>query len=227
MMHILKRILLLIFLLTAGQVVGQDFNFRVKYGMIQAGTARIRQHIEDGILISNLHIKSSPWLTNLWSLSDSIKSVYEIESGRLLSHTKAIHEGSYHRNYKVFFVDSNRVSINGKERVLDTQSLRDIPSLLFDLSRMNFINGDTLQYRLWDGQSFGILDLLVERIAGPSLFHPFAESGWRLTPLSSNKKSRENRIQLALLLSGNQPHRPLRIEIDTKYGNILMRLETP
>ena len=220
-------IILLIVLLAGGNVVGQDYSFRVKYGMIQAGTAQLALAVQDGYLESHLNIESSPWLSKLWTLSDSIKSVYYITSGQLKGHTKAIHEGAYHRNYAVLFLDSNRVVVNGQERVVNTQGLRDIPSLLYDLSRMHFNSGDTLHFRLWDGQGLGELELLVEQHAGPSLLRPFAEAGWKLTPLSSTRKSRENKIQLALLLTEKFPHIPLKIEIDTKYGSVLMSLIKP
>ncbi|MEA3286745.1 MAG: DUF3108 domain-containing protein [Candidatus Marinimicrobia bacterium] len=221
------RIVLLILLLAGGMAVGQDFSFKVKYGMIQAGHAHLTLKVHDGYLKGHLNIESSPWLSKLWSLSDSIKSDYDIKSGQLQSHIKSIHEGAYHRNYEVHFTDSNSVLINGRERVLATQGLRDIPSLLYDLSRMHFSHGDTLHFRLWDGQGFGKLELLAEQSAGPSLLHPFAEAGWKLIPLSSSRKSRENRIQLTLLLSETFPHTPIKIEIDTKYGSILMQVIMP
>ncbi len=205
---------------------GQNYSFKVKYGLIQAGKAKLVLTVKDGYLESRLNIESSPWLANLWTLSDSIWSFYEIESGQLKRHVKAIHEGSYQRHYEVIFKDSNQVSINGRERDLDTRGLLDIPSLLFELSNTEFTSGDTLHFRLWDGQGYGVLELLVEKISGPSLFRPFGEPGWKLTPLSSTKKSRENRIQLALMLSDTMPHTPLKIEIDTKYGAVVMRLIT-
>lgn len=219
--------LILILLMTGTQVLGQSFSFKVKYGVIHAGAAKLIHTVENGILNSSLHIESSPWLSNLWSLSDSIRSTYDIETGRLLNHTKAVHEGSYHRNYEVVFSDSNKVAVNGIGRVLETSEVKDLPSLLFDLSTTRFKHGDTLRYHLWDGKGLGVLNLLVEKSPGAKLFKPFAEKGWRLTPLNSTKKSRENQIKLAMQMSDSFPHKPLRIEIDTKYGNIIMRLESP
>jgi len=195
--------------------------------MIQAGAAELIHEVEAGVLTSYLSIESSPWLSNLWSLSDSIVSVYLIETRQLLQHTKAIHEGSYHRNYDVLFLDSNLVKVNGKEREIGTEGIKDLPSLLFELSTTKFNHGDTLRYKLWDGRGLGALSLLVEKSSGPTLFKPFAEKGWRLTPLNSTRKSRENQIQLAMQMSTAFPHKPMRIEIDTKFGNIIMRLDTP
>ncbi len=226
-MEYFKRIVLIITLFTAVEGFGQNYSFKVKYGMIQAGTAELIYHLENGILNSRLNINSSRWLSTLWALSDSMKSMYAVETAQLKIHTKAIHEGSYHRNYQVEFFDSNRVQINGKSKDLITKGLKDIPSLLFELSKTHFNKGDTLHYRVWDGKGYGALVLLVEKVTGPTLLKPFSEAGWHLTPLNSTRKSRGNHIQLALLLSESLPHIPLRIEIDTKYGNVLMRLEKP
>lgn len=208
---------------TNGQA--QSYSYKVKYGMIYAGSARIEYHVDDGALQTSLNIHSSPWLSTLWSLSDSISSYFELESDKLRTHDKAIHEGSYHRKYQVSFSDSNSIEINGKIKTVDTQGLIDVPSLIYKLSQSSFTHGDTLSFKLWDGRSFGTLSLLVEKPGKASLLKPFSVKGWKLRPLNSSKKSRENRVQLALLLSEDSPHVPLRIEIDTKYGDIIMKLE--
>lgn len=227
MLNYLKRIVLIAMLFAVGEGFGQNYSFKVKYGMVHAGTAELTYHLENGTLNSQLSINSSRWLSNLWTLSDSIESVYEVGTNQLRTHIKAIHEGAYDRNYRVEFIDSNQVQVNRRNKNIDTQGLMDIPSLLFILSKTHFSLGDTLHYRLWDGKGFGVLNLLVEKKTGSSLLRPFSEGGWQLTPLNSTKKSRENSIQLALLLSESLPHIPLRIEIDTKYGNVIMRLDKP
>ena len=207
--------------------VAQSYDYKVRYGMIHAGSAHLEHSLDNEILNSSLSINSSPWLSTLWSLSDSIKSQYHVESAKLLNHYKAIHEGSYHRNYEVVFSDSDSVVVNSEVKSVDTQGLRDIPSLLYYLSHFKFTDGETLHFRLWDGRSYGLLSLKVEKMKKPSLLNPFASQGWKLSPLSSTKKSRENQIRLALLFSNNFPHLPLRIEIDTKYGDVVMKLEKP
>lgn len=193
--------------------------------MVPAGVAKLIHSVENGILKSYLNIESSPWLSTLWTLSDSIFSVYALETEKLLKHNKAIHEGSYHRNYEVAFSDSDTVEVNGKVKIVEKYAYTDLPSLLYDLSMTKFRNGDTLKYRVWDGRGHGELKLLVKKVKKPSLFKPFNEAGWQLTPLSSSRKSRENNIKLAMLYSNSYPHKPLRIEIDTKYGDVLMRLD--
>ncbi|MCF7824269.1 MAG: DUF3108 domain-containing protein [Candidatus Marinimicrobia bacterium] len=221
------KIIWLIYTLAGLDGFSQSYDFKVRYGVIYAGSAELSYTLVDGILKSSLTIASSPWLSNLWTLTDSISSTYHLETGRLKTHYKAIHEGSYHRNYMVEFGDSNQVQINDSEKVVEETNFKDLPSLLYDLSQYQFRDGDTLQFSLWDGRSYGMLMLVVEKVGKPKLFTPFALSGWKLTPLSSTDKSRENRIQLALHLSNTRPHIPLRIEIDTKYGGVLMRLEDP
>jgi len=121
----------------------------------------------------------------------------------------------------------NLALVNGKEKEVSTQGLRDIPSLLYELSFTRFQDGDTLQYQIWDGRGSGVLKLLVEKVGKPTLLKPFAESGWRLTPLNSTRKSRANQIQLSMFYSNSYPHTPLKIEISTKYGGVQMRMENP
>ncbi|MBT4362388.1 MAG: DUF3108 domain-containing protein [Candidatus Marinimicrobia bacterium] len=223
----MNKILLFAMLLSATGASAQTYSYKVKYGLVPAGMATLIHTVEDDVLNSIFIIESSPWLSTLWSLSDSVLTEYLIDVGRLVKHTKAIHEGSYHRNYEVTFSDSNFATVNGKDKEIDIHGLRDIPSLLYDLSLTRFHHGDTLQYRMWDGRGSGELILLVEKVGKPSLFKPFEKPGWRLTPLNSTRKSRANQIQLSMLYSKSFPHTPLKIEIDTKYGSIQMRLENP
>lgn len=226
-MNISMKILVLFLLLSGIQTSAQTYSYKVKYGLVQAGEATLTQHVEDGVLNSLLVMESSPWLSTLWTLSDSVMTEYRIDVGRLVRHTKAIHEGSYHRNYEVTFSDSNLARVNGKIKEVETQNLRDIPSLLYDLSFTKFHHGDTLQFLMWDGRGAGLLNLLVEKIDKPSILRPFAGAGWRLTPLSSTRKSRANQLQISMLFSKSYPHTPTWIEIDTKYGGVQMRLEDP
>lgn len=209
------------------ELKAQTFTYKVKYGLVQAGTAKLIHHVEDNILNSFFVIESSPWLSTLWSLSDSVMTEYLLDPGRLVKHTKAIHEGNYHRNYEVTFSDSDLVLVNGNEKQVEIEGLRDVPSLLYELSHTRFKDGDTLRYRVWDGKSAGKLKLLVEKVGKPTLLRPFSEAGWRLTPLNSTRKSRANEIQLSMFYSRSFPHIPITIEIDTKYGNIQMRKEDP
>ncbi len=226
-MNILNKTLLTLLLLSLTEAFAQTYSYKVRYGLIQAGVATLVHNVEDDVLKSIFIIESSPWLSTLWSLSDSVMTEYMIDIGRLVKHTKAIHEGSYHRNYEVAFSDSNLAWVNGQEKEIQIQGLRDIPSLLYDLSQTKFHHGDTLQFRMWDGRGAGDLKLLVEKVGKPSLFKPFSEPGWRLTPLNSTRKSRANQIQLSMFYSNSYPHTPLKIEIDTKYGDVQMRIEEP
>ena len=226
-MNMINKILLGIILLSTTGTALETYSYKVKYGLIHAGQATLNHIVEEGVLKSIFVMESSPWLSTLWTLSDTVLTEYLIDSERLVRHTRAIHEGSYHRNYEVTFSDSNKAIVNGDEKEVDIQGLRDIPSLLYDLSQIKFNDGDTLQYRIWDGRGSGVLMLLVEKIGKPSLFKPFGKPGWRLTPLNSTSKSRANQIQLAMLYSKSYPHKPLEIVIDTKYGNIQMQLEGP
>jgi len=226
-MKMINRILILLLLLSATGASAQTYTYKVKYGFVQAGVATLIHTVQDDVLHSFFVIESSPWLSTLWTLSDSVMTEYMIDLGRLVKHTKAIHEGSYHRHYEVTFSDSNLATVNGREKEVNLQGLRDIPSLLYDLSFTKFQHGDTLHFRMWDGQGSGVLKLLVEKIGKPSLFKPFADPGWRLTPLNSTRKSRANQIQLSLFYSNSYPHIPLKIEIDTKYGSVYMHIEEP
>ncbi|MCF7825565.1 MAG: DUF3108 domain-containing protein [Candidatus Marinimicrobia bacterium] len=226
-MKIVANILVILLAMWGSGASAQTYTYKVKFGMVHAGAATLVQNVEDGVLNSLFVMESSPWLSKLWTLSDSVMTEYVIDVGRLVSHTKAIHEGSYNRNYKVTFSDSNMATVNGKDKEVETQNLRDIPSLLYDLSLTQFHDGDTLQYLMWDGRGAGVLNLLVEHIDEPPFFRPFSETGWRLTPLNSTSKSRANQIQLSMLFSISFPHKPTRIEIDTKYGGVQMRLEDP
>lgn len=218
----------LLFCLLASTGLAQKYEYKVKYSLVQAGTAELIQSINDGVLSSQLSIWSSPWLSNLWEMADSIRSDYIIESGQLINHTKAIHEGGYHRRYDVFFLENDQVQINDKIKEVAWQDMLDVPSLLYVLSRTKFNEGDTLVYKLWDGRGYGDLELLVERQGGRSLRKPFGEEkAWQLNPLSSTEKSRANEIKLNIQLSLGFPHVPERIEIDTKYGAVQMKLVDP
>ncbi|MCF7808620.1 MAG: DUF3108 domain-containing protein [Candidatus Marinimicrobia bacterium] len=218
------RSLTLLLVLLAADVVGESYNYRVKFGPVHAGSARITHVVEGDLLSSELIMTSLPWLSNLWTLSDTIVSSFDIESERLIKQYKAIHEGSYHRSYRVHFGDST-VSVNGTISKHIPEGVFDIPSLLYHLSRSSFTHNEILDYLLWDGRSFGRLTVHVEKIGKPTLLKPFQVRGWKLTPLSSTKKSREHEISLTLHFSNSDPKLPLQIHIDTKYGKVVMKLE--
>ena len=101
------QLILALCLIAGVEAYSQDYSFKVKYGMMPAGSAKLSYQKENGILQGSLNIKSSSWLSTLWTLADSIESVYNLETNRLQNHTKAIHEGSFHRNYEVVFGDSD------------------------------------------------------------------------------------------------------------------------
>jgi hypothetical protein len=226
-MNLMNKILLGIILLSTTGASTETYIYKVKYGPVHAGMATLIHTVEENVLRSIFVIESSPWLSTLWTLSDTVITEYIIDVERLVRHSRSIHEGSYHRNYEVSFNDSNQAIVNGKEKEVEVQGLRDIPSLLYNLSLTRFHHGDTLQYRMWDGRGSAELQLLVKKVDKPPLFKPFEKKGWRLTPLNSTRKSRANQIQLSMLYSKSFPHVPLEIEIATKYGNIQMSLEAP
>ncbi len=143
-----KIIFIVLISLASVDSFAQSYNYKVKYGLIQAGKATLVHTVEANILKSLFVIESSPWLSTLWTLSDSVNTEYMIDEGRLLNHTKAIHEGSYHRFYEVTFSDSDQAWVNGKMKEVETDHLRDIPSLLYDLSTTQFHDGDTLRYHM-------------------------------------------------------------------------------
>lgn len=215
---------LILLLIVAVGLNAQSYHYKVKYGPVSAGSARIDQKIEGNVLSSEMRMTSSPWLSNLWTLSDSIISSFDLANNRLIDHYKAIHEGKYHRTYQVDFTDSTAI-INGESNEHDPTEVFDVPSLLHHLTTETFTKNDTLEYSLWDGKGYGQLTLKVEKIGKPTLRKPFQTSGWKLIPLTSTKKSRENEIRLTILMSRKSPRVPLRIHIDTKYGEVVMKLE--
>lgn len=215
-------IALLLCILMLSSVAGENFNYKVKYGLIQAGSASLRMEAVGDTLHGSLIIHASPWLSRLWTLSDSIHSEYDLKNSLLVSHDKAIHEGNYHRKYEVSFEDS--IVVNGVSRFENIPGLLDVPSLLHKLMSQKFVHGEILKFQLWDGRSFGDLVLRVDRIRDAKFRNPFIQSGWQLTPLSSSEKSREHNVRLELLYSEGEPHLPERIQISTKYGDVLMKL---
>lgn len=218
------RIALLLILCLPFELAAQSYHYRVKYGPVIAGTAIVTHEVDGDILRGDMRITSSPWLSNLWTLSDSIMGRYDLKRMRLIDHYKAIHEGNYHRNYKVQFSDST-VLVNNEEIEEDITGMYDLPSLLYHLSRSAFTDGDTLDFTLWDGKSYGNLTVKVEKLGRPTLLNPFPDRGWKLRPLTSTEKSREHQLELTLLFSTNYPRLPVRIHIDTKYGELVMKLE--
>ena len=224
-MRVLLSALLVVFLYLPTDSAAQTYQYKVRYLQVRGGTAIVTHEVKDDVLLGEMRISSSPWLSTLWTLSDSIMSQYDLKNERLIQHYKAIHEGNYHRNYLVRFQDST-LTINDKVKIQDVSGMFDLPSLLHHLSTETFKHGDTLSYLLWDGRSYGELTLKVEKTGKASLRHPFPTKGWRLVPLTSTEKSRQHQINLTLFFSSEIPRIPTKIHINTKYGEIVMKLES-
>lgn len=224
--RILVFFLVLFFTLEASAQTKLRYEYKVKYGFVTAGSALLEfDATTSDSLISRFTIKSSSWLSRLWKLNDSIESTFDLTHNRLMSHKKRIHEGKYHRDYKVQFSwDDSVVTINEKQEVLANQHFLDIPTLLYSMRATELKVGDTLIYALFDGQNAGRLSLLIQKIE-PIEVHGNKIPAYVLIPLERSRKADQNELSLSIWLSADKPHYPVQLAIATRFGNAIMTLE--
>lgn len=221
----LKLLSLLLIVLVAESSAQVRYAYKVKYGFVTAGSARLEFDTIDETLLSRFSIKSSPWLSRLWKLNDSIESSYSLSRKRLLTHHKRIREGKYHRDYKAFFSwEDSLVTVNAKTDILRDPTLLDIPSLLHMLRQAELAVGDTLIYHLFDGHATGNLSLHIQKMESLEVNNRDIPT-YVLIPLERNQKVEENELFLSIWLSAKLPHDPVQLAIETRYGNAVMTLE--
>lgn len=198
------------------------YEFKVSYRMISAGHAAVVFNERNDTLTSKMNMNSSPWLSSLWQLADSIENKVDLRENRLISHLKIVNQGRYHRKYQVDFISDDSVRINGKVKARDAKGVMDVPQLLRHLETVDLIPGDTLHYRIWDGRAADKLSLLVRRPRKQLSINPLskAPSVYVLSPLQSSSKSRKHGISLRIMVEEQLPHRPIRMEVKTRYGDI-------
>ncbi|MCF7800620.1 MAG: DUF3108 domain-containing protein [Candidatus Marinimicrobia bacterium] len=203
----------------------EHYNYTVKYGFIKAGHARLEFDQIEQRLQSRFTIQSSRWLSRLWKMDDAIESTYNLTTGELLTHKKRIREGKYKRDYQVTFDwQDSLISINDDQQVMKHARLKDIPSLLYHMRGVPLEVGDTLFYTLFDGRSTGRLSLHIQ-----AMEHIHVDGNkipaYELRPLERSEKAEENDLFITIWLSVKEPHIPVQLSIDTRYGDAVMTLQ--
>ena len=213
-------------LVGAGMAQTQHYSYKIRYGMIQAGHADLSYYQVADTVNGFLSIKSSPWLSSVWSLADTIENRFEITENRLLSHRKSVNQGKYNRRYQVNFPSNDTAMVNSKPVAIDGPVM-DVPQLIHSLRYMDLEPGDTLFLSIWDGKESGDLTLLVKKPTISLDLNPLTKPPkiLELRPLESTRKSREHGLRLKLHVRDSKPHDPERIEIETRYGNLEMLRE--
>jgi len=203
-----------------------ETEFKIKYRLVHAGHAQLRYDLRGDTVKAFMTVSSSPWLNTLWTLSDSIQSTFLI-GGPLLTHTKAVHEGSYHRTYRVVFPNPDTALVNIRVEPLPAEVV-DVPQLVYQLRNADLEIGDTLRTWIWDGKSSGQLTLVVERPGIRLNLNPLSRHlpVLDLKPLQTTRKSRKHGIRLRLEVLASKPHEPIRITVQTRYGDLEM-IRTP
>jgi hypothetical protein len=98
----------------------------------------------------------------------------------------------------------------------------DVPQLVKHLENVELVAGDTLHYRIWDGSNADDLSLLVHEPRMALNINPLvkSESVYMLSPLNSSRKARQHGIKLKFWVSEAMPHKPVKIEVQTRYGDV-------
>lgn len=219
--------LLLLTTAVLAQTSNKEYDFRVRYTMVNAGHARISYLHDADTLVAKMSMNSNPLLSTLWQLADSIESRVDTRTNRLIQHVKIVNQGRYHRRYFVDFFGDDSVSVNGKLRSEDVKGVMDVPQLLHHLEQLELTAGDTLHFLIWDGKAASKLSLLVNAARKPLNLNPLVRSPRliELSPLQSTAKSRKHGIRMRFWVREALPHSPVRMEIKTRYGDVELSLK--
>lgn len=225
-MKLFVPIFLFLMLWTTGSLWAQGrYDYIVKYGFVKAGHARLVFEKEGQRLQSRFTIQSSAWLSRLWKMDDAIESIYDLEAEQLLTHNKRIREGKYKRDYRVTFNwQDSLIYINDAKKPIEYTRLKDIPSLLYHLRSIPLQVGDTLVYMLFDGRATGRLSLHIQAM---QRIHVDKQKipAYELRPLERSQKAEENELFITIWLSASEPHIPVQLSVDTRYGDAVMTLQ--
>lgn len=215
-------VLLLLFAVsTFGQA--HHYSYKVRYGRMTAGHAHLSFNTSEDLVYSFMNMNSSPLLSTVWSLADTIESTFSDSQGYLLTHSKSVNQGRYHRSYDVWFPDPLLAIVN-QDTVHLEAPVNDLPQLLYRLREMKLAPGDTVRTHIWDGNDVGVLELEVREPLIKMDLNPLTREPdlLELRPLQSTSKSRKHGIQVRIQVRQNIPHEPEVIEVDTRYGNLVM-----
>lgn len=141
--------------LALGFRVGEVLRYRLKWGVVPVGTARIdSEWTEDTppLLRLRVHVRSNAFLDRIYRIEDTVESAVDPASFLPIRFEKNMHEGGVHRRDVIFFDrQAGRVVWNN---LLQTEQrsypapreVRDILSLMFALRSVPFAPGEVKSY---------------------------------------------------------------------------------
>jgi hypothetical protein len=244
----MKKIILLLVLLTIFSFdskkedaydVGEYFNFRIHYGLVNAGYATLE--VKEAVLHGEkvFHIVGKGYNTGLSKLFFKVDDLYESyidkETGNPYQFVRNIDEGGYTKNQEGFFNQNNNTVLlkDYKRKTVKTTAVprntQDILSVFYYLR--NYPNIDRLKY----GESIAVDMFFDDEVTkfrlkfmgrqniktkfgdiSSMIFRPYVQSG----------RVFKEQESLTVWISNDDNKVPLRIKADLAVGSIKADLET-
>ena len=222
----LKKLILLFILNISVLICQTDENilhqYYLKYGMLTIGRAELSFQDSSGTLLSHLFMYSTGMLDKIWSVSDTIKSEYLLDSKQLIFHSKAVNEGKYHKRFQLRH-NENAAKVLSSKSYADLSSYYDLLSFLHSMRHQNIQTGDTLSSNFVDGANKASAHFIVSESKVLKTARG-KQNALKFTPYFESDKARKNDINVSMWFSESMPHLPLQLDIGSKYGDFVLIL---
>jgi len=207
---------------------GEELTFNLSYGIVKAGVSKMFiSGVEDVHGHTTYALKSRTRTSNFfdpfYTVRDTINSWIDTTSLATIRFTKSLNEGSYHKDYAVWF-DYDKMQAYSNEDTFSIETkMQDVLSQFYYIRSLDLQVGDTLRMSSFDNDKVSPFLLRVKRtetISVPAgkfdcfVVQPFTESDFLF--------KYQGRLQI--WISRDQRRIPVKMKSQATFGALKLIL---
>ena len=208
--------------------VGEELHYSAGFRLFPAGNAilSLKSDSLNGKLtyLLSTSVKTNSFLDAFYTVRDETLSWLNIEDFSLLKTVKEIREGKYHRNHSAH-TQGDTLLIWNKNYFTITEPVYDPIAFIYFLRSQKLSLGDSFHF-LSAGEK-KVREVWVNITATESMKVPAGDFDClKVEPVSPNGKSLfKNNGELRVWLSNDNKRLPVKFEIKTNVGTMVMKLK--
>ena len=228
-----QKVYLLILLTTSiwaspPHFLGEELIYSAGFRLFPAGNA-ILSLTSDSLngqptFLLETSVKTNSFLDNFYEVRDETISWLNVEDFSLLKTIKKIREGKYHRNHSVHILGDSLLIWNKKYFTI-TEPVYDPIAFIYFLRSQKLSLGDSFHF-LSAGEK-KVKEVWINITARESIKVPAGDFDClRIEPVSPDEKLLlKNNGELRVWLSNDNKRLPVKIEMKTNVGTMVMKLK--
>ena len=208
--------------------VGEELHYSAGFRLFPAGNAilSLKSDSLNGKLtyLLSTSVKTNSFLDNFYEVRDETLSWLNVEDFSLLKAVKKIREGKYHRNHSAH-ISGDSLLIWNKKYFTITEPVYDPIAFIYFLRSQKLSLGDSFHF-LSAGEK-KVREVWVNITARESIKVPAGDFDClKVEPVSPDGKSLlKNNGELRVWLSNDNKRLPVKIEMKTNVGTMVMKLK--